>query len=911
MSSGRENKSSEITKRYQGSLDILPAKKFLHRIAGLSNEQKYRLLVFSIPLLLFFVSFFIRAYSTSSLYTWDEGWVSIIARKMLEDSNWFVPVYFGEGNIYYLFDKPFFVFWFFAGSMLVFGFTSLASKLPLIVAGSALSPLAYFLTKGKGNELNDIARGLIAGLFVSVGYFLVLYSRTAYIDPLVVFFSSLAAFCAIKSVDQFFDEHYRSTLFWLLMTAVTTSITILCKAWQGLVFLPAVGIYFVLKLWKYLNSEQEFQSGSEITQKTILTFSLVKYSLPGCLATFLVYALLNLQLFLIALIPVIFTLFHSSRNFGRLQHLYSSNRNKMVVIVADFLGKTLASIIPAIILKISLYGLTDAIREVFVLLGFVWGLLIFQVFIAVLSSLLLWLALNWIYEPLEELIVKEEVFLKLSAVRISSKFMLTLTPGLLLLGWGLVLFWIKPQISPLSMTLLFTGCTFTFLAAYTFVHLIIGVKRTTGWTFAGKLVFFELSTILLIFLAFIPLLAWIDWIDSKDLGYVIRKSGEMAMHPEMPVPDPLTYRWLFFEYYLGWRYSYGTVYTVVDSLGVFLDPLFLAGVPFFFAGLYYLWTQDQSERGFFFLTWFASILFVFLPAQFQLNYYYYPVFLPFFNLAAIGVYETAMNNKSLRFPSARSRIAMFLTIMLIQAIFLYRPLLLLTGPDLGYLITVIVVITGGAFAVTLIGRNLLEIVAGWICVIAIHRFLIWSNPSVVLAVMVVGGGTAVSLLSLVRTKLGGFPVRSLIIIVIVVFTGMMGAANTISREGENDLYPDRIASYIEKHGGTGNNTCWAPNVAGFACVLRYELGNPFISYFENLQPFSDNTTLAVERYISSHMGIKFWIVFFEKVDEIEDVRQYSAAWNYFVNLPEIKDVSKEAGLPERSITRLFANQTAL
>ncbi|MHA2330847.1 MAG: ArnT family glycosyltransferase [Candidatus Hodarchaeales archaeon] len=891
---------------YGSKREILQSK-----INKLSSEQKYRIFALVLPVMLFIVSFIIRTLFTTSLYSWDEGWASIIARKMLEDQNWFVPVYFGEGDQYYLFDKPFFVFWFLSISMTVFGFTSFTSKLPMILTGSLLSPLAYFFAKGKNNKPIDIAKGLLAGLFVSFAYFLVLYSRSAYIDSLIVFFGSFAAFCTIKSIDEFFEGNHGYSLAWLSVSCIATTITILCKAWQGLVFLPAIGIYFALKTWKQYNVDHGISSEERITLIRPLTLSKIKYSIPSMFAVILVFSLINPISFFLTFIPAITTLIHSLTRSDRLLQLYESGSDRKVVLMTDLLGKILVTVIPALVMKISLYGLTSAILEVLDLVGISWSIVFFHAFIMMLSSLLLWLPLNWIYEPLEEIILKNVSFLELSVLKSTSRFLLVLLPGLLPLSWGLILFVIKPAMSPLLVTLIFIGMT---IALFTFIMLafhFIKQKKEVKWSFTGKLILFEGLAVVAILLAFTPLLAWIDWIDSINLGLVIRKSGEMAMHPEIPIPEPLTYKWLFFEYYLGWRYNYGTVYTVIDSLGIFLDPQFLIGLPFFFAGLYYMWKSGKSEKGFFFLTWFATVLLVFLPAKFQLNYYYYPAFLPYFCLTAVGIYEMATSAQKLLCSTVVKRALLLVSILLIHFVFLYLPIIKEPSLDLVYLLVSFALITGGSAIITLIGRNLPEIIAGWLSMVAMHWFLIKTDILILVTVVLVVGGIITLFLITIKKTVDNYPVRSLLVVLIIVFTGLIGTSSLISRSQEIDLHSDKIAAYIIPRGGTDNFTCWVAGHSGLSYALRYEVGNPFFAHVEASKPFLWNNTIDFYEYTRFHPKIKFWIFLFEKNGDLEDVRNYSIAWNYFINLEGVKDVSEEAGLPDNSITRIYANQSAL
>jgi len=381
------------------------------------------------------------------------------------------------------------------------------------------------------------------------------------------------------------------------------------------------------------------------------------------------------------------------------------------------------------------------------------------------------------------------------------------------------------------------------------------------------------------------------------------------MYPEMSLPDPLTYRWLFFEYYLGWRYSFGTVYTVIDSLAVFVTPLFLAGVPFFFGGLYYSWKKGEVEKGFFFLAWFATVLFVFLPAKFQLNYYYYPAFVPYFCLVANGIYEMAVKNKKLLLPSKRIRMSLSVFIACMHVFVLYLPLMR-SGTDPVYLFGALLIITGGSVITTAVSRNLFEILAGWISIVALHRFLTRVEPGIMITLVIITAVVILILFCAMKLSTVTFPVRSTLMLGIVIFTGVSGVAMMITGSHDDNLHADKIANYIMEKAGTGNFTCWVENDPGLACALRYEVGNPFFAYFSASHPFSSNRSSVLDSYVASR-EILFWVVFVKDYGLVVDIRKYEETWNYFTSLEGINDASEEAGLPDGSIVRIYANSTRI
>ncbi|MFX0209823.1 MAG: FG-GAP repeat domain-containing protein, partial [Candidatus Hodarchaeota archaeon] len=109
-------------------------------------------------------------------------------------------------------------------------------------------------------------------------------------------------------------------------------------------------------------------------------------------------------------------------------------------------------------------------------------------------------------------------------------------------------------------------------------------------------------------------------------------------------PKPLTYEWLFFEYYLSWRYEFGSPNVDLNLEGsmrhVFSDPMILMTLLFFFIGIYAFFHSRDFAKGLFFLTWLVLGAISFFPSLFQLSYYYLGLFIPYFCIVAKGIHWT-------------------------------------------------------------------------------------------------------------------------------------------------------------------------------------------------------------------------------------------------------------------------------
>jgi len=168
---------------------------------------------FKFILLIGFLAFWVKIGYISSIDMWDEGWFSTIAYQMTDGFyDIWLPLYYTGQNapnysipVYQFFDKPPFAFWCGALLMSLFGQTTFAAKGIVIIGGASLAIIIYLLFS---HQTENRSAHIIAGLLVALAYFLTFYSRTAYIDPFVIFMGALVMLLGIRAVDAIFVERH-------------------------------------------------------------------------------------------------------------------------------------------------------------------------------------------------------------------------------------------------------------------------------------------------------------------------------------------------------------------------------------------------------------------------------------------------------------------------------------------------------------------------------------------------------------------------------------------------------------------------------------------------------------------------------------------------------------------------------
>ena len=206
---------------------------------------------FKFVILIAFLAFWVKVAYTSSIDMWDEGWFAAIFSHMAErtfTTDPFLPLYYpAEGGDVKFFDKPPVAFWGGAILMSIFGRSTFAAKGIIIIGGAGLAVIIYFLFS---HQAENKSAAIIAGLLVALAHFLTFYSRTAYIDPFVVFMSALVMLLAVRTIDAvLIENNIRKGYILLIITVIINVFNLLTKAWQGILTFPAIAIYL---LFRYL-----------------------------------------------------------------------------------------------------------------------------------------------------------------------------------------------------------------------------------------------------------------------------------------------------------------------------------------------------------------------------------------------------------------------------------------------------------------------------------------------------------------------------------------------------------------------------------------------------------------------------------------------------------------------------------
>ena len=397
-----------------------------------------------------------------------------------------------------------------------------------------------------------------------------------------------------------------------------------------------------------------------------------------------------------------------------------------------------------------------------------------------------------------------------------------------------------------------------------------------------KILLFTNIMLIIIVLSFAPFMWWIQYLDQNlsALGYAIRKAGELYIDPNSPiqcVPDPknpgqncLTYTWIFFDFYTNWRYTFPTSYNVADSLGGFIGPLFISCFPFFLAGIIALYKRKDYANLCFYLSWFLLVFFIFIPATFQLNYYYLAAFFPYFGIVASGIFFSMQKLRTtMHFKDKNERLIVILPLLL----------LLIVSQVIPYLLQIDVVFNNSTLRAQFLASLIL--VVGLFIVLAL--FFVRSIPGMFVAMLVTfniqryvwlnGWGQLDAQFLLINIALiaiplyllrDRIPLRSLFFIGLIVFSGAITASwwiNWKSGAGE-DGYAS-IGQFIVSHGGAYNGSYWVYPEAGTRYAIRYYTnGYDAINVrsFDPNSPFSSNSATYMQIYIQNNPNLKFFII---------------------------------------------------
>ena len=352
--------------------------------------------------------------------------------------------------------------------------------------------------------------------------------------------------------------------------------------------------------------------------------------------------------------------------------------------------------------------------------------------------------------------------------------------------------------------------------------------------------------------------------------YSIRLAGELVGVPD--IPKPLTYSWLFFEYYINWRYTgKGSAYTVVDSLGGLISPLVLACLPFFLTGIYGFIKRRDYGNLFFYGSWTFVVLITFLPAKFQLNYYYLAIFFPYFGLASFGLFWSLRRTKSgINFRNFNEKMLLSIPILLLISLSLLFPyfdnyFFLKDIKNFNLSLVAVVFVVGGFIAcVVLFTRSIPESFALAFIIFYLFDNLITKGIGNTDTGFLIISGVLVAIpIYLIHERI---PLSSGIFLFLIIMTPITATAWWANYKAQDDDQFQQMGDFIIKHGGNYNGSTWVYYDAGPRYAMRFYLGglllaNDLVLESRNSDiPFALNSTSYMNFYVSHHPEIKFYVV---------------------------------------------------
>ena len=987
-SSERKPDSSESSSLF---LQILP---YLEKIWLFITQFRF---VFVIGLL----ALLVKVAFIHSTDMWDEGWFTAIASRMAygpSPTSPFLPLYYpAEGGDIKFFDKPPFAFWVGAFLMIIFGRTTFAAKGIVILGGTGLALIVYFLYS---HQLENKSAAVVAGLLVALAQFLSFYSRTAYIDSFVVFMSAIVMLVAIRAADAIFVENnLKKGYFLLFLTFLLNILNILTKAWQGVLTYPAIAIYLFFRyLERHIHLDDLRSIWDDISEqftfsaKDMKSFQLIpvgnnEQGIPfpwivGALAgiSSFVGAFFADQLFVSSLILAVgaaigcYIVFLRASNKQERQLAFDGSITAIVVgYIAGFAGNLVTNILFS--------RLEDPIRVLGESLG-EEGIFEADIF----SNLI----------PLD---LTNETIALLTLEVLAALFGLILTFGLVFFGSGILLdlftqtsdflkvVYNALDIIPLAILGGWIGYWFVFLllvgdiynrnallitelgwvVVVLFIPLIIfypvlknvitkflNIKayvrsREEIIIFSNHLFFLSIAIILII-TSFYYFVYWVQYLDTNiangTFPWIVRTPGELSADPEKP--NPVTYTFLFFTYYIGWRYSHATKSgdlpgSLGSAIGMDYEVL-LVMFPFFIIGLvaFFFSSKRNFALGSALIAWLITIPLVFFPAQFQLNYYYIPLAIPYLAISAKGIeyiYSseqwriTVVDNVERLLAGSVFYIEVGLTYFVspfisgqFNTFYLFVATIYLV-PFTIFAFKVLktfpgVISTGFAYKFFLdswFKRDGLEI---------LYEILFNDLIGTILSLdvrwildVVEHGAPVATLLGLVLLILGLYWLRhkvkpEVFILLTLTLSAMLINGSRLAHVHQIfDLRFQESAIYIKHHGGAYNYSTWVIPDAGSQFAMRYYLGyeiedRSYVNRANNI-PFSRNSSASMDQYYKSNNHIKFWVII--NNSEHHGVPpyaiNYSAAYRWFTTHEHLVCVDDVVGLTPWYKMHLFVNRT--
>ena len=939
-------------KETQPETEIPPV---LEKIWGIISEFKFVILIA-------FLAFWVKVAYTSSIDMWDEGWYAAIFSHMAEGtftSDIQLPLYYPEGGNAKFFDKPPVAFWGGAILMTIFGRSTFAAKGVVIIGGAGLAVIVYYLFS---HQSENKSAAIIAGLLVALANFLTFYSRTAYIDPFVIFMSALVMVLAVRMIDAVFVENnMKKGYILLIITVIVNIFNILTKAWQGVLTFPAIAIYLLIRYLERHIRQEELKS---VWDEVRSNFTLSPNKIPS-------YLLINASFtserfpfpFVIAIITfgcaflgslIITNLFASSVILALVSavgsyivFLRTSLIQEKLLLLPGIISASVAGIFSGIlggvVVKIfygrfaeSFVEIAEALGEEEILSlgsfsGFFNGLfsnknlalllldLASSIFGAIVSFLVVFLLIGIILD----LFISEKKFLMIFYD------ILDILPLAILGLW--FAFWFA---AILVLGLFFERDAYSIALFGAGISLVLSLlvtsypniknyisnqfnlkshlrsKEETS-AFESHLLFACISILLLI-LSFIPFVAWVQYLDvniaNGTFPWEIRIPGELISDENKP--PIMTYTFLFFNYFISWRFVYGTKYSLPDSVGSAInDYALLVLLPFFIIGVVAFFFSDKRNvaLGSLFLTWLVTVPFIFFPAQFQLNYYYIPLAIPYLAVAAKGI-EYIYSSERWRI-TVTDNVERFLAggyfYLEISYTFILVPVFSFSAPlidffqgniDFNVFMNDVDTLTKYFFIAiiylvpfTLLAFRVLKTFPGIITLGFAYKFfisswvkdfdrlydLIFHDLSKTILTLDYSwiqdifelGAPLVTLVGIICLIFALYWLKDRVkpqayVILILALSGMLINVSTLAHYNQIlDMGFQEMGIYIKNHGGDYNDSTWVIPEGGAQFAMRYYLGYEVVD--SGNTPFGSeyhNSTSAVDTYFQSRPNIRFWAV---------------------------------------------------
>lgn len=447
-------------------------------------------------------------------------------------------------------------------------------------------------------------------------------------------------------------------------------------------------------------------------------------------------------------------------------------------------------------------------------------------------------------------------------------------------------------------------------------------------------IFLMIMTIL-ITVSFYPLLTWIDYMDTQIVNnpLPIRVPGELyndprdlcassdaLLNPDIdckPAEGQLTYNWLFYVYYIGWRYGGYGKYSVVDSLGGLLGPLFLMSIPFFITGIYALVKKREFPNLLLYFSWLSLVLLTFLPATFQLNYYYLAVFFPFYGISANGFFWAFRKTKSsIHFRDINEKMLLIFPIVALLFIsHIFYPYLqnfeFINNYDtlINFLASLLILIIGYLVFAYFLVRSIPGAFSLAFMVFFFHKYFVdqgYGNfdPDLLIMSIILIGMT-------IYTIKDRVPLSSAFFLFLIIFTAATASAWWVHYKSDTNNGFEKMGNFIISHDGDYNESTWVYGETGTRFAMRYYLNGHITANERGYTfPFSQNSSIAMENYLRDNNQVKFFIVLnsspWEDITPMSDY-EHSYIWlkNNFAWVNPLLD------LPDWHHIHLFANKTVL